>query len=453
MLKKLKILNLSHSHHLTRSPDFSKLPKLEKLILKGCERLSKVHQSIGHLEGLALVNLKDCKMLKELPMSFYQLKAIETLILSGCSKFDNLMKDLGLMVSLRTLLADNTAIREIPSSIIQLSNLEYLSLCGLKQRPSKLFLTRFWSHLLPRRCVKYPTSLSGLYALKELYVRDCNLNDSSLPKDLESLSCLEPSKPQGPPKLVHLLLDNCTNLHAIPELPTNLAVLRADGCTALERMPNFSEMLSIRQLNLSDSPKLSDIPGFGYSSYLLEIEMEGCINISRTLKEKLQQRGSYADNFGGNFLPGNDIPPRFMYVNEGGILSFQVPPNIGSNLKAFTLYIVYSCSSKNRENVNSIFIQVINHTKHTVFFVRPSSRPKEIISSGYLARTLLKQDVDMIRSLPYAHFRRENDDEGGITSTSRGVAVTHQQINFNKCIFWCLIAAIACSYIFCLISN
>lgn len=285
-------------------------------------------------------------------MSFYQLKAIETLILSGCSKFDNLMKDLGQMVSLRTLLADNTAIREIPSSIIQLSNLEYLSLCGLKQRPSKLFLTRFWSHLLPRRCVKYPTSLSGLYALKELYVRDCNLNDSSLPKDLESLSCLEvlnlgrncffslpclsgllqlqdltldncnlteeaitatnlwtlpsldlldlsgnsfrslPSL-RGLPKLVHLLLDNCTNLHAIPELPTNLAVLRADGCTALERMPNFSEMLSIRQLNLSDSPKLSDIPGFGYSSYLLEIEMEGCINISRTLKEKLQQVRCY----------------------------------------------------------------------------------------------------------------------------------------------------------------
>ncbi|XP_050378754.1 disease resistance protein RUN1-like [Argentina anserina] len=552
MLKKLKILNLSHSHYLIQSPEFSNLPNLEKLILQGCKSLSKIHQSIGDLERLALVNLQDCKMLRELPVTFSKLKAIESLTLSGCSKFENLTKDLGEMVSLRTLLADDTAIREIPSSIMQLNNLEYLSVCGLKQPPLKWFLTCFWSHPLPRTCLKFPPLLSGLYALKRLHVRDCNLTEYSLPEDLGSLSCLEEldmgrncflslpclsgllqlqdltldncglteetitatnlwslpsldhlnlsgnsfhSLPnlRGLPKLAFLFLENCSNLHAMPELPTKLSVLRADGCTALQRMPDFSEMLSMQMLQLSDSPRLCDIPGIGNSSHLIVIEMEGCTTISETFKKNLLQRWSYASNFGGVFLPGNDIPLGFKYFNEGGIVSFLVPPNIGSSLKALTVCIVYSCSSKCRESIHSISIYVINHTKHTVYYVRPKSRPKEIISSGVIWQGRFSNrnfsleggddieicvgidvglrfrvekigvdlvldeftygEVPMIKSLPYARFRRQHVG-AEITPTSRGGGVERQPINFNnRCGLWCLIAAIACSCIYIYFSS
>ncbi|PNY01589.1 disease resistance protein (TIR-NBS-LRR class), partial [Trifolium pratense] len=44
-MENLKILNLSHSHHLTQSPDFSKMPNLEKLVLKDCRKLSEVSPS------------------------------------------------------------------------------------------------------------------------------------------------------------------------------------------------------------------------------------------------------------------------------------------------------------------------------------------------------------------------------------------------------------------------
>ncbi|CAK8533393.1 unnamed protein product [Lathyrus sativus] len=44
MMEKLKILNLSHSHHLTQSPDFSNMPNLEKLILKDCPLLSEIEK-------------------------------------------------------------------------------------------------------------------------------------------------------------------------------------------------------------------------------------------------------------------------------------------------------------------------------------------------------------------------------------------------------------------------
>ncbi|MCH89101.1 TMV resistance protein N, partial [Trifolium medium] len=41
LLEKLKVLNLSHSKYLKSTPDFSKLPNLEKLILKDCPSLSE----------------------------------------------------------------------------------------------------------------------------------------------------------------------------------------------------------------------------------------------------------------------------------------------------------------------------------------------------------------------------------------------------------------------------
>ncbi|CAL5340724.1 unnamed protein product [Camellia sinensis] len=69
LLKSLKILDLSHSHCLTKTPNFSEVPNLEKLIFINCARLVEVHESIGHLERLVLFNLKDCKNLRKLPRS------------------------------------------------------------------------------------------------------------------------------------------------------------------------------------------------------------------------------------------------------------------------------------------------------------------------------------------------------------------------------------------------
>ncbi|PRQ20965.1 putative TIR domain, P-loop containing nucleoside triphosphate hydrolase [Rosa chinensis] len=134
-LKTLKILNLSHSHNLTQSPDFSNLPNLEYLILKDCKSLSEIHESVGRLERLAVVNLKGCIMLKDLPKSFYELQSVKTLVLSGCSGFANLDEDIGNMISLRTLLVNGTSITEIPSSVqTLLPRLDFSSRDSLKQQ-------------------------------------------------------------------------------------------------------------------------------------------------------------------------------------------------------------------------------------------------------------------------------------------------------------------------------
>ncbi|KAL6179288.1 hypothetical protein ACLB2K_050804 [Fragaria x ananassa] len=83
-LERLEVLNLSHSHHLTQSPDFSQLPYLKYLILKHCVSLPEIDQSIGLLSHLVLLNLKGCTMLKYLPEEFYKMLSVRTLVLSGC---------------------------------------------------------------------------------------------------------------------------------------------------------------------------------------------------------------------------------------------------------------------------------------------------------------------------------------------------------------------------------
>ncbi|TQD92102.1 hypothetical protein C1H46_022334 [Malus baccata] len=232
LLYKLKILNLNHSHDLTRSPDFSKLPNLEKLILKGCKRLSNVHESIGDLKSLALVNLEGCKMLKELPRTFYKLKSAKILVLKGCSEFKNLSEDLGKMSSLTTLVADETAITEVPSSIARLGKLQSLSLRNM------------------RSSLKLPPSLMGLHALRELDLSAGNLRE--IPNDISSLSSLVSllldrngfhSLPSfsSLSRLQRLSLNGCEDLVEITDdLPPNLSLLSMNYCTALERMANLS---------------------------------------------------------------------------------------------------------------------------------------------------------------------------------------------------------------------
>ncbi|MCH85447.1 TMV resistance protein N, partial [Trifolium medium] len=119
LLQKLKILNLSHSKHLKSTPDFSKLPNLEKLIMKDCQSLSEVHSSIGDLKNILLINLKDCTNLGNLPIEIYQLASVKILILSGCSNIDQLEEDIGKMKSLTTIAAKNTGVKQVPVSIVR----------------------------------------------------------------------------------------------------------------------------------------------------------------------------------------------------------------------------------------------------------------------------------------------------------------------------------------------
>ncbi|CAL8107786.1 unnamed protein product [Prunus armeniaca] len=338
------IIHVEDDHDMTKSPDFSKFPNLEKLILKGCKKLIKVHSYIGYLGRLSSVNLEDCEMLEDLPLNFYKSKSIETLILNGCSSFKKLAEGLGDMVSLTTLKANKTRIRKIPSSIVKLKKLRILSLSGYRLTEDAI-----------------PKDLCSLISLEHLLLRG---NDFCSLPSLAGLS-----------KLKVLCLNACRKLRAIPDLPTNLYVLEAIYCQALETIPDFSKMWNMRELYLSDSFKLTEVPGLDESlNSMTRIHMEGCTNLTADFRNNILQRWTSC-GFGGIYLNGiYDIPEWFEIGNDvDNIVFFEVPQRImGRDLKGLTICFVYSylVFDPKVEDYGPIGIIVRNLTKQTALHTK-----------------------------------------------------------------------------------
>ncbi|XP_054817291.1 disease resistance protein RPV1-like isoform X1 [Prosopis cineraria] len=248
MLEKLKFIDLSYSEDFSRTPNFLMLPNLEELVLEGCIKLVEVHPSLGQLKKLVVLNLKDCKNLKALPLrmemdslnkliisgcskvkklpefgenmtnlfildlkncknliclprSTCNLKSLKILNILGCSKFSTLPQNLNENKFLEELDLSGTAIKDVPSSIIGLLNLKslYLKGCkGLSLRSNTLVRSLFfpiqkifgYDNEAPPRLV-FPSFISSIVSLKELYLDNCNLKVGSIPNDLGRLSSLE----------------------------------------------------------------------------------------------------------------------------------------------------------------------------------------------------------------------------------------------------------------------
>jgi Leucine-rich repeat (LRR) protein len=300
----LKVLNLSKSKHLVESSNFLQVPNLEILILEGCTNLVKLHECIGNLKGLILLNLKGCQNLRDLPRSTCNLKSLQTLNLCGCSKLDKLPEQFENMMALTELNVDETAIIQLPASFSLLKNLKTLSLSGCKGQASKSWSSRFSSWLLPKSSNPthlLPASLSGLWSLRKLVLRECNLSEDGIPIDLGCLSSLEELDLAGNnfrnlphcisqlPKLTTLCVYKCTSLQSISELPPSIKRLSASGCTSMERVSNLSKLKSPQQFMFDYCDKLVEIEGVESLESEAVIRMEECHNLGYDFRKRLLQ--------------------------------------------------------------------------------------------------------------------------------------------------------------------
>nr|POF21765.1 isoform 1 of protein suppressor of npr1-1, constitutive 1 [Quercus suber] len=130
-LAKLRLMDLSDSQNLIKTPNFVGLPSLERLIFRGCTRLHDLHPSVGALKRLTLLNLKDCKSLNSLPLEI-KMKSLEIFILSGCVRLKKFSEIGTNMTRLSELYLDGTALEELPLSIEHLTGLTLLSLKDCK---------------------------------------------------------------------------------------------------------------------------------------------------------------------------------------------------------------------------------------------------------------------------------------------------------------------------------
>ncbi|KAJ6684401.1 LEUCINE-RICH REPEAT-CONTAINING PROTEIN [Salix viminalis] len=80
----LEIIDLSNSLSLVRTPDFTGIPNLKRLIPEGCTSLYEVHPSLGHHKKLQYVNLVNCRNVTTLPSNL-EMESLEVFSLDGCS--------------------------------------------------------------------------------------------------------------------------------------------------------------------------------------------------------------------------------------------------------------------------------------------------------------------------------------------------------------------------------
>ncbi|RDX81319.1 TMV resistance protein N, partial [Mucuna pruriens] len=251
LLEKLKFLNLSHSKYLSKTPDFSKLPNLEKLILKDCPSLYEVHHSIGDLSKLLLLNLKDCICLGNLPMIIYKLKSLQTLILSGCSKIDKLEENIVQMESLTSLIADNTSLKQVPFSIVRSKNIGYISLCGYEGLARDVFPSLIWSWMSPTRSlVSYTQSIGST----SKFIVSMNIHDNNLGNLLSKLSEF--------PKLRSI----CVQCDSEFQLSQELRIILDDICNG-----NFAELEIAYASQISENSMASHLIGIGSCHQVIDM--------------------------------------------------------------------------------------------------------------------------------------------------------------------------------------
>ncbi|PPR93152.1 hypothetical protein GOBAR_AA27523 [Gossypium barbadense] len=313
-LYKLKMMNLKGSQNLIETSDFTTASNLEVLILEGCTKLVNVHPSIGVLKSLKLLNLRYCKSLRSLPTKI-GMESLETLILLGCSSLVRFPEIDGKM---------------------ELENLSE-NLHPEKLRPN---LYSLFKVILGRRTNPMPRMLPLLLvlsSLRELNLRDCNLCEGDIPRDISGLSSLIrldlniPSDISGLSSLRYLLLrgnnfisipasiirlsklysirfSDCKMLKSLPELPTSIEDVWIDGCSSLEVVASLSKVF-----NLLDSVGTKAI-----NCFKLAENMNALTLLKKLLKAFANSRKRFKI-----IMPGSEIPEWFSQQENNS--SIKIP--------------------------------------------------------------------------------------------------------------------------------
>ncbi|XP_039161311.1 disease resistance protein RUN1-like [Eucalyptus grandis] len=291
---KSKVLELGECSRLTRLPFLSALLRLERLIVRNCQSLVEVDESIGKLVHLNYLEIDACKSLRELPEEVGCLKALKELIVRGTilgPVVSYLPNSIGNLQSLTRLEMESVGISELPHRIGELKDLESLCLSRcyeLRELPNSIgglesLLELDLSHTkvteLPEsigflrklkviridhsEVRKIPGTIGMVEKLEEFHAEKCLNLEGDIPNGMGSLSSLKilnlshtriRSVPTTINQLSHLQelhLEGCHKLKRIPEPPASLINLHVES-RLLETVPNLSKLTNLVNLIVSD---------------------------------------------------------------------------------------------------------------------------------------------------------------------------------------------------------
>ncbi|GMY19118.1 TMV resistance protein N-like isoform X1 [Fagus crenata] len=272
---KLKSIDLSYSSELIITPDFTRVPNLEKLVLQRCTNLRELHPSIGIHKKLILLDLQWCEKLSHLPSKF-EMESLVTLNLFHCSNIKKIPEFVGNMECLQKLYLFGTAITELPSSVECLTALNVLNLdnCNkLVHLPSTIFSSKSLKLVSLSGCSKIhnlPENLWNVEGLERLDLAKTTIKELS-----SSIECLT--------SLTDLNLRGCKNLVCLPNTICNLKSLRnldLVGCSNFENLPeNLGNIQGLEMLILTGAA-IKELPSSieGLTS-LRYLSLRNCKNL------------------------------------------------------------------------------------------------------------------------------------------------------------------------------
>ncbi|XP_042510278.1 disease resistance protein RUN1-like isoform X2 [Macadamia integrifolia] len=317
-LLNLRVLDLGGCHHLIRTPDFSGLQGLRRLILQNCAELVEVHESIGNLDCLQFLNLGYCKNLPRLPTSICELRSLEILILSNCSKLRELPLKMGSVKYLRELLVDGTAIEQLPFLVESFKSLEVLmaTMSKLTRLPHSIFyLESLVTLILDGTDIDaLPFSVGSLSKLKSLSLHQCTLL-KSIPTSVGKME-----------SLVELNLEG-TAIREIPDFPVHISKiekLKIGACRLLKKLPDsIGNLKNLRVLHI-DGSAVTNLPdGVGSLEHLEDLDISSCEMLVKLPASMERMRYLKCFNMSGTGI--------VKLTQDFGMLSCLVWLNLGNN--------------------------------------------------------------------------------------------------------------------------
>ncbi|KAJ9554648.1 hypothetical protein OSB04_018693 [Centaurea solstitialis] len=351
LLPKLKVLDLSFSKDLVRTPDLTGLPCLERMVLRCCKSLTEIHPSIGSHEKLILLDMDECKRLEIFP-PITGMKKLETLILSSCRQLHKFPEIQTSMDNLVELNLRESGIEALPSSIGQyctnlvsfdlrscyrlqsiegnfhcLKHLKEFHLdCGdkIKIPEEGLFDVDCCLQML---CL-YDTSFKkfhqvigfsrSLVRLKLSCYYSVGGDISSVPWDeFSNLQALElsgnhfsrlDSSLSQLSRLKYLRFSRCNSLVELPDLPSSLAILLVRSCQSLEIVDLPTNLKWLWKLDVVaenatwvDGKKVvqSMLQGNAVEDYVLYLDFDGTLMSTKRKTFMLELPPNWYNEFSG----------------------------------------------------------------------------------------------------------------------------------------------------------
>ncbi|TKY68445.1 TMV resistance protein N [Spatholobus suberectus] len=347
MLQYLTVLDFSYNENITEIPDVSGVPKLEKLSLKHCKNLTKIHDSVGLLKKLRIFDAANCKNLMNFPA--IRMTCLEQFNLSHCSNLEDFPEILGKMEKITELRITGSPIKNFPFSIRNLTRLQKLELqqCGMVSIPSSIVMLPELGSMCVSQCKGFQISEvdnsekmeSKPSNMECLILSSCKISDVLLPEFLTLFANVKDLNLLGNNFVVlnacfkechflrNLKLDDCRSLTKVRGIPVKLETLSMKGCRALESLdltvlPACTEVSHfLKELVLDDSVFLKDIRGLPPN--LDHFSAKNCTSLTPSCTRMLLDQEWVGTGSKMFFLPGTKIPEWFTCYTRGGSISFE----------------------------------------------------------------------------------------------------------------------------------